>query len=334
MQILTVTPTEINWHSGLPVFASEPFLKSVSDEYGWLGGHDSSGQLRCVLPYTVIRKPGFHIIRFRTETIPLADLAVEEEMFFLDDVVRYFRRSGADMIIPATNTALFRTYPNGAVAAPYGTFIKNLDKGEDILWSELHGDCQQNIRKATKAGLRIRSGKEHLETAYHLIADTLRRSGVKFRSSDEFGKILLSLGDKVRIFLVEQGGIVQACMVSPFSLHSAYDWYSGTIGRPSRGAMNLLLWQAMLEFQALGVKQFNFTGIRINPEKGSKQEGIWNFKMRFGGRQVQGYMWKYSLRPIKFAAYSLAVRLLRGGDIVDVERHKLERKVSQVGTSC
>ena len=98
--------------------------------------------------------------------------------------------------------------------------------------------------------------------------------------------------------------------------------------------MNLLLWQAMLEFQALGVKQFNFTGIRINPEKGSKQEGIWNFKMRFGGRQVQGYMWKYSLRPIKFAAYSLAVRLLRGGDIVDVERHKLERKVSQVGTSC
>ena len=80
MQILTVTPTEINWHSGLPVFASEPFLKSVSDEYGWLGGHDSSGQLRCVLPYTVIRKPGFHIIRFRTETIPLADLAVEEEI--------------------------------------------------------------------------------------------------------------------------------------------------------------------------------------------------------------------------------------------------------------
>ena len=47
------------------------------------------------------------------------------------------------------------------------------------------------------------------------------------------------------------------------------------------------------------------------------------FKERFGGQLFQGYMWKYSLRPLQYAAYSLAVRLLRGGDIVDAERHKL-----------
>ena len=97
--------------------------------------------------------------------------------------------------------------------------------------------------------------------------------------------------------------------------------------------MHLLMWQAMLELRALGVKQFNFTGVRIDPEKGSKQEGILTFKMRFGGTLVQGYMWKYSFRPVKFAAYSLAVRLLRGGDIVDIERHKLGRTVAPV-PSC
>lgn len=47
------------------------------------------------------------------------------------------------------------------------------------------------------------------------------------------------------------------------------------------------------------------------------------FKQRFGGQLVQGYMWKYSLHPLKFAVYSLAVRLLRSGDIVDYERRKL-----------
>ena len=47
------------------------------------------------------------------------------------------------------------------------------------------------------------------------------------------------------------------------------------------------------------------------------------FKQRFGGQPVQGYMWKYSLNPLKYAVYSLAVRLLRGGDIVDIEHHKL-----------
>jgi lipid II:glycine glycyltransferase (peptidoglycan interpeptide bridge formation enzyme) len=74
----------------------------------------------------------------------------------------------------------------------------------------------------------------------------------------------------------------------------------------------------------MDVKRFDFVGCRINPEKGSKQEGIMLFKKYFGGRLSQGYIWKYTIRPLKSAAYSLAVRLLRGGDIVDRERHKME----------
>lgn len=331
---MRVAPVQINWHPGLPIFAAEPFLKAVEDDYGWIGGIEESGQIRCILPYTVIQKLGFCFIRFRFDTVPLVgDLAESDEKSFLAGVVEHFRHKGADLIIPATNTSLFGTYPKGAVAAPYGTFIRDLGDAEDVLWSAMHADCRQNVRKAIKAGIQVKSGREYLDVAYHLIADTLRRSGAKSRNYDEFRKILLSLGDNVKIFIAEQGGVVQACMVSPFSLHSAYDWYSGTVAKPLRGAMHLLLWQAMLEFRVLGVKQFNFAGVRINPERGSKQEGIWNFKMRFGGREKQGYMWKYSFHPLKFAAYSLAVRLLRGGDIVDLERHKLEAMESRLDGS-
>ena len=39
-------------------------------------------------------------------------------------------------------------------------------------------------------------------------------------------------------------------------------------------------------------------------------------------------MWKYKIRPIKSIAYSVGVRLLRGGDIVDLERHKLNIHVN------
>jgi lipid II:glycine glycyltransferase (peptidoglycan interpeptide bridge formation enzyme) len=87
--------------------------------------------------------------------------------------------------------------------------------------------------------------------------------------------------------------------------------------------MNLLNWEAIRQFRDLGVNRLDFVGVRINPEKGSKQEGIMIFKQRFGGKLFQGYIWKYSFRPLKFAIYSLAVRLLRGGDIVDHERHKM-----------
>ena len=64
---MKATPIPINWHSGLPIFARESFLKGVSNEYGWLGGVDESGSLRCILPYTIVRKAGIRMIRFRVE---------------------------------------------------------------------------------------------------------------------------------------------------------------------------------------------------------------------------------------------------------------------------
>ena len=83
--------------------------------------------------------------------------------------------------------------------------------------------------------------------------------------------------------------------------------------------MHLLIWEAMRQFQQLGVKRFNFTGVRVKPRPGSKQEGIFNFKMRFGGALAEGCMWKYSFSPLKSLAYSWGVRALMGGDVVDQE---------------
>jgi Acetyltransferase (GNAT) domain len=320
---LKAMPVKIDWRPDLPIFASEGFLKSLGEEYGWVGGSDDTGRLRCVLPYTVIRKPGFRMVRFRVETIPTdGDLSLEAEQSFLNSTVEYFRSRGADLIIPAANTALFRTYPEGSIAAPYGTFIKDLTKPADEMWNELHADYRQNIRKAGKKGIEVKTGPQFLEPAYHLLVDTLKRSGLKFKSHSEFEMNLQNLGENVKIFVAESEGVIQACMISPFSLHTAYDWYSGTISKPARGSMHLLIWEAMRQFQQLGVRQFNFTGVRVKPEPGSKQEGIKNFKMRFGGRLVEGHMWKYSFHPLKSLAYSLGVRLVMGGDVVDLERNK------------
>ena len=316
---------DINWHPGLSIYASEKFLKAVSDEYGWVGGTDDQGELRCVLPYTVIRKAGCQMIRFRTETLPvLAELDQVEERAFLDGVIEYFRETGADMIIPSGNGAVFRAYPQDAMAAPYGTFLQTLDQTPNALFNTLHTDCRYNVRKAAKSGIEIKCGMQYLDAAVTLIRETLKRSDAEqIVGADELVRIVKALDDNVRVFVAEFQGKVQACMISPFSGHTAYDWYSGTIDRPERGAMHLLLWEAMKTFQASGVRHFDFQGVRIEPDKGSKQEGIYNFKMRFGGRLVRGYMWKYSFRPVKFGAYPLAMRVLRGGDIVDRERGKL-----------
>ena len=320
---LQASRIDIQWNANLPVYASEASLKTESDEFGWVGGKDDQRHLRCVLPYIVLRKGGIRMIRFRTAPIPLeAQLSIEQEKSFLNSVVEHFRSSGADLILPSGNTAIFRTCPDGAEVAPYGTFVKDLNQDEAALKSEIRRTYRQNIRKAEEAGVEIKTGMNYLDTSFWLISETMKRSGLSFKSCSEFRRKMLGLGENVEIFVAEHQGVVQGCMVSPFSLHTAYNCYAGSKCEPVQGAMHFLHWEAIRRFRAMGVRFFDFQGVRINPEKGSKQEGIASYKRGFGGRLVEGYMWKYSLNRMRSIRYSISVRLFKGGDIVDQERHK------------
>lgn len=322
--MISAAPIQIDWHPGLSIYASEPFLQAVGDEYGWLGGLDGNGKLRCILPYTIIRKGFIRMVRFRVETIPVGeDFGIQEEKSFLDSAMNHFRSFGADLVIPATTNTIFRVYPAGAIAAPYGTYIIDLTQPEGTIWGNISSSHRRKVRLAIKEKVEIRSGLEYLEPAYRLVQETFQRSSMPFMSYDSFRRMVLALGENVKLYAAEHKGEVQGCTVIPFSQHTAYYVYGGSVPNPINGANHLLHWEAIRQFREKGVARYDFVGVRINPEKGSKQDGLLTFKERFGGRLVQGYMWKYPIRRLKFNLYSLAVRILRGGDIVDIERHKL-----------
>jgi hypothetical protein len=326
MRSLQAKRIPIEWHAGLSIYASEPFLKSVSDEYGWLGGMDETGTLRCILPYTIVRKATVRMVRFRVETMPVnGELTVEEEKAFLNSAVEYLRSIGADLIIPGTTNAVFRTYPNGATAAPYGTQVIDLTQSEETLFGNLNSSHRRKVRLAQKANVQIRIGAEYLAAAYALVRDTFKRSSIPFMGYESFKRIADGLAENIKVFVAEHEGVIQGCVIVPFSQHTAYYVYGGSISEPTAGAMNLIHWEAIRLFRGLGVKRYDFCGVRINPEPGSKQEGLKSFKERFGPELIQGYMWKRSLNPLKAVVYSYAIRLLRGGDIVDNERHKLAK---------
>jgi hypothetical protein len=330
---MRATPMAIDWHSGLPIFASEPFLRAVGDEYGWLGGVDGSGKLRCVLPYTVIKKAIFRMVRFRVETIAVGEgLNVEEEKAFLNGVIEHLRSLGADTIIPATTNTIFRAYPDGATAAPYGSYIIDLVEAEDVLWRNIHRITRQNIKTAMKSGVCIREeGIENLDSSYRLIVETFKRSQLPFMNFEALKRFVSGLGGNGKILVAECQGVLQSCVIYGFSNYCAYAIYGGNGADMIEGANKLLHWEAVRLFKKLGIQRYDFVGARIDPEKGSKEEAINSFKRRLGGKLSQGYMWKYSLRPVRSLAYSYAVRLLRGGDIVDRERHKM---ISANGSSA
>ncbi len=322
---MRIEPIAIQWHPGLSVFAKESFLRAVSDEYGWLGGFSETGELRCALPYTIVRKAPFRMARFRVETMPMGrPLLIPEEKAFLESVVGSLRSMNVDLIIPATTNTIFRTYPDGADAAPYGSYVIDLDQPEDILWKAIDRITRQNIKSASRAGIVVReaSPEEH-DPAYALIRETFRRSKLPFMDRSAFGKFVSGLAENGKILVADDKGVPQSFCVFGFSQYAAYAIYAGNAPRQPQGANKLLYWEAMRLFKGLGVRTYDFVGARIDPEKGSKQEALGLFKKRFGAALKQGYIWRYSIHPLRYHLYRFAARLRSGGDIVDSEKHKL-----------
>ena len=322
---MKIKKIEINWYPDLSIFASGKFLKAVGDEYGWLGGFDDKEELRCILPYTIVRKAIFRLVRFRVETIPYKDhVDIAMEKSFLNSAVEYFRAIRADLVMPAATNTIFQTYPDGAIVAPYGSYIIDLNQDEQTLWKRIRTSYRKNIIKADKMGVRVQSGIEYLDTAYRLVRDTFKRSELPFMEYEAFKRYILSLEENVKVFIADYDGNVQSCAIIPFSDYCAYGVYSGSVEKPMTGAGKIIQWEAFRLFRKIGVKRFDFVGARINPEKKSKQEAINFYKEGFGGKLRRGYMWKYSFHPLKYSFYCLAARLRSGGDIVDAERHKLK----------
>jgi hypothetical protein len=321
---MNVKSIPIDWNPSLPIFANECFLKTVSNEYGWLGGFGEDGELRCILPYTIIKKVIFRMVRFRVETIRVVQgLTLDEEKTFLNGTMEYFRSRGMDMVIPATTNTIFCTYPDGADVAPYGSYIIDLTQTEDNIWHGIDRIMRQNIKTAVKGGVIIKDGSADLEAVHKLIVETFQRSDLPFMGYREFQDYVRGLGDFGRILIADCNGVPQSYAVFGYSDYCAYAIYAGNVDNQQQGANKLLYWEAIRLFKNLGVKCYDFVGARINPEKGSKQDTINALKKRFGAQLKKGYIWKYSFHPLQYRLYCLAARVRSGGDIVDAERHKL-----------
>ena len=315
---------DINWHPGYPIFAREQFLQAVIDEYGWLGGQDDNGDVRFVLPYTILKKSLFRFARFRVETIPLVpEPDIDDEKLFLESCMNYFHDLGVHVIIPATTNCVFRTYPSGAIAAPYGSYVIDLTTPEDTLWRNIERITRQNIKTAQKKGVEVKVAGGALKTIHEMIRDTFNRSKLPFMGLREFRRFIEGLGEYGLILTAEHEGRAQSHVVFGFSEYCAYAIYAGNAANQVQGSNKLLYWEAIRRFKQLGVRKYDFVGARVNPPKGSKQEALGIFKRHFGAKLVRGFIWKYPVNPLFNKLYCLAAKLRSGGDIVDAEKHNL-----------
>lgn len=278
----------------LPVCASEGYLKSTSRNYGWF----SSSEF--ILPFFILNRTFSRQIIFTSGPVKkIAECPVKKEKAFLSEVVDLCRKMDIDCIGQPKTTALFNTYPDGAVHMPWGCYQADLSQDEDALFSRFHSNRRRVIRKAKRDSVQIHCGPENIHDCHHLIHWTLTRQGrpgIKLRQLKTYQE---NLPQNVSFYLASHKQSNHACAVLIHDRETAYYIHGGSCTTPHHGAASLLHWTAMMDMKNKGLKCYNFVGGRIHPVKGSKQESIQIFKSRFGTVFKKGFLWKYPLKPWK-----------------------------------
>ncbi len=306
---------------GLNILASENYLRSTSDNYGWFVSDDF------ILPFYVERECLFGKLVFTAGALHRREgLSVDQERHFLSGVINESRRLGIACVAQPRPTALFNAYPAGATYIQYGSYRVDLGRTEDELFAGLHQKHRNVIRKALRDGIRIRCGPGLVQDCYHLIRHTMERNGLPHLSLTQLDRYRHSLSDDVSFYVAELGEVAQGCAVLIHDSRVCYYIHGGSLESPHNGALSLLHWTAMLDMKRRGLETYDFVGARIRPLAGTKQESIQRFKSRFGASLAVGYLWKLPISPWRFRLQTVLRSMCRVGtkrphreDIIDNE---------------
>lgn len=296
------------------VFGKGEYLKSQSNHFGGI----KSGCIK--ITFTI--KETLKIKRATITAFQIEENSSEADFNTgIDHALDYLKNQiGIAFVSSPPSHLVFPFKYNKGENAEFGSVVNNLTLTEEELFKNLHGKNRNVIRKAQKDGLIVEKGEHLKEDCYKIISATLEKEKVYFESHSEYLNICNSINNNVEYFVVKKDGEIHGAAVIPFDSECAFYLWGGSITRTSPGAMNFMHWMIILHFKSLNVKQYDFVGIRLNPDKETKLYGLKRFKTRFGGDIKSGFLWKAKLKPLHtFVFYTLYLLKTRSkhSDIID-----------------
>lgn len=316
------------YNGSIPIFASQKYadyLKKVKNYSTIWFYAKSDHNTRLLIPFNIRKNYIFKIGTFLTATLQLDninDLKIERE--FLNSITGIIKKNKlCDWIQQSPNWAIFNSYPDEAVFAPFGTYkIKLQGKSADELFNSIQTKDRSDIRKAIKEGVEVKSGFNLLNEALTLITATAEKAEISLPSNEE----LNFLKENIHVFISYYQTVPQSSAIFYANEYAWYNMYAGTKDHPFRGSNSLLYWSAIKSAKEKRVLFFDLVGAQINPEPGSKQEKIQRFKEHFGVELFKGYMWKMTISKYKHYMYYYLIKTLHiikrkkfKGDLIDRE---------------
>lgn len=191
--------------------------------------------------------------------------------------------------------------------------ILSLERSVDAQWNALDRKVRNQVRKAEKSGLMVRTGGRELLGPFHdVLAENMRDLGTPVHGRRFFERILTTFPDRTRLLSVWLGETpVAAAFVLWHRDRLEVPWASA-VRRYNPLCANVLLYWEMLKFGiAAGLGNFDFG-------RSTPNEGTFLFKQQWGAVPQQLY-WEYWLadgvappdRSPKNPRFSSAISLWR-----------------------
>jgi CelD/BcsL family acetyltransferase involved in cellulose biosynthesis len=188
----------------------------------------------------------------------------------------------------------FEVFPSlQSTAVPYTLHLLDLRPDLQTLFRNCHkNSTQRKIVRAEREGLEYREavGGEHLDAFYHLHAITRKRHRRPPQPREWFVNLIEGFGGALKIRVALHHDRPVATVLTIRHKDTLVYKYGGSDPRFNHlGSMHLLLWSAIAEAKAAGLRCFDFGRTE------SGQDGLITFKKRWGTTQTELVYSRYSL---------------------------------------
>jgi len=185
--------------------------------------------------------------------------------------------------------------PHAGEAAPLTTntdklrMVLALESDPERLWKRLDAKVRNQVRKATKSGLRIEvGGAEFIEPFYAAFAENMRDLGSPVHRIGLFRELFSAFPDDTRLFMVfkDEVAVGGAVLVRHKGL-AEVPWASSRREFFSMCPNNLLYWEILRDCCTRGIAEFDFG-------RSTRASGTFRFKEQWGAEPRPLY-WQFQL---------------------------------------
>ena len=264
-------------------------------------------------------------------------LSIEDENKFLNEWVKYLKKINQfHRIIQSYTMDVFSSYPDNSVHSPFGQIYFDLEKyTEEELFNNFASRYKRYVREIETAGdaISIKTDSAQLEVLFNLYESLHKSQNLYYDNYNYMSSMYKALSpDNCTVTSIYYDGEIEGSLLVTHNEKEAYFLFGGAVyPTKSNGSIKYLHWEVVRKLKQKNVKKAILGGYRLSDVKGTKLNGIQEFKIRFGAEVKKGFLWKMDLNPSMAKLYDNLIALqakIKGNKIqVDVIDYEKDREV-------